>query len=199
MVSWQATSAHDGHVTSGTFAFAVGHVSAVLSAPTFHAQPVGVLPTAANWLFFAGLATALGGLVAGVAADIRSRLARRRSGGLVIALVAAAIASVGAVAGLGVPERAPARVADLTLLAAVLVALTLALTPWVRNALPHVARLLRSAGVWAVQQLRSAHHCQVGAACRRSFPGDAGTAGRHRPPARAAHPANDVTSLTSTG
>src|SRR5712691_341193 len=78
VVSWRVLS-DDGHISLGEFAIAVGSAAAL---PALGAASSGTTPlsgVAASWLFFVGLALALGGIVSG-------RLFWRRS---------AALASVG--------------------------------------------------------------------------------------------------------
>ena len=78
VVSWQVTSAVDGHESAGEFAFAVGvFASGELPSP---GVDVGVdmdgWAVAATWVFFAGLAVAAGGL-AGAPALGHDSLRRR--------------------------------------------------------------------------------------------------------------------------
>lgn len=60
VVSWRVL-ADDGHISIGEFAFAVGS-TAVLPAVTSSTAPTSGTQVVASWLFFIGLALALGGL-----------------------------------------------------------------------------------------------------------------------------------------
>lgn len=147
-VTWQVTSADDGHLTRGSFAFGVGPVSGALPASTSRAPAPGPLRVAATWAVFAGLALAAGGLVTGAAVDrtLSSRSSSIRLG-LVLAILGALL--IGAVPGQGAGGPAPARVTHLTLLTAAFLALTMVVVPLTRRRWPPLVLVLGAVGAWA--------------------------------------------------
>ena len=126
-VSWQVSSSDDGHVTEGSFAFAVGSVAgSIPGAATQSPAPNAVL-VVANWIFFIGLALAAGGLVTSRLVDrsVTSRSATIRVGFLV-AIGGSLIAAIDSL-GYGT-SGAPPRVTDLAFAAAALLAMAQAAT-----------------------------------------------------------------------
>ncbi|MGH3664932.1 MAG: copper resistance CopC family protein [Egibacteraceae bacterium] len=88
VVSWQVTSAVDGHESAGEFAFAVGDVAGSDVPLSAVALDVDGSAVAATWVFFAGLAAAAGGVVGARVLDHDT--ARRRTwlrAGSLVALV----------------------------------------------------------------------------------------------------------------
>jgi copper transport protein len=62
VVSWRVLS-DDGHISLGEFAFAVGSAAALPALASESSGRTDLSDVVANWLFFVGLALALGGLV----------------------------------------------------------------------------------------------------------------------------------------
>jgi copper transport protein len=71
VVTWRVLS-DDGHISLGEFAFAVGSTAALPSLGAGSSASTPISEVAASWLFFIGLALALGGIVS-------ERLFRRQS------------------------------------------------------------------------------------------------------------------------
>lgn len=96
--------ADDGHLSEGSFAFAVGPVEGTLPASSARTRPASPVRAAAAWLFFAGVALVLGAVGTAVAVD-RDRHARTKplAVGLVIAEVGAILSWASSVAGVGGP------------------------------------------------------------------------------------------------
>lgn len=101
-VTWRVV-ADDGHLSEGSFAFAVGPVPGSLPRASTADAPASPLRSAAGWLFFAGLALALGAAATSVAVQ-RDRRARHTAlgAGLLVAMAGAVamwLASTGGVGG----------------------------------------------------------------------------------------------------
>lgn len=101
-VAWRVV-ADDGHLSEGSFSFAVGSVSELPAPATAAPAPPHPLRAVAAWVFFLGLAVALGAAATAVLVD-RDRTARGGAirAGLLLALIGAGVtwaASVGGIAG----------------------------------------------------------------------------------------------------
>lgn len=95
--------ADDGHLSEGAFSFAVGPVAGSLPREDATDAPASPWRSAAGWVFFAGLALALGAVATAVGVD-RDRAARQGAlaAGLVVAVGGAFVtwmASAGGIAG----------------------------------------------------------------------------------------------------
>lgn len=126
-IHWSVTSLDDGHVTSGTFYFAVGNVDGSIPESTFHSSAPNALRVWANWFFFVGLALAAGTLTTALLVD--TVLIRRFvfvRAGLLISIIAAVLGSAALFAH-GVTAAAP-RVIELEISAALLLAAALVTT-----------------------------------------------------------------------
>lgn len=157
VVSWQVTSAVDGHESAGEFAFAVGVVSGD-EVPVAAADiNVNGSAVAATWLFFAGLAAAAGGVV-GARALHHDAVRRRgwlRTGSLIA--LAGIVWNVRLAAGGAVPGRE--RLALLVATVAVLVMMMAAAT---RSPVPAAVLLTMAASAWSARSHSAAAHGLLG-------------------------------------
>lgn len=96
--------ADDGHLSEGKFSFAVGPVAGSLPPAETADAPASPLRSAAGWVFFAGLAVAVGAVATAVAVD-RDHGARGAalSAGLLVAVGGAVMTWMASVGGVGGP------------------------------------------------------------------------------------------------
>ena len=145
VVSWQVTSAVDGHESAGEFAFSVGAAAAgelPSSAVVVDVDRAAVAPT---WLFFSGLALAAGGLAG--SRVMRDDASRRR--GWLRAGAGVALVGVGwqaLFAGSALTGSAP-----LALVAATVALLLVMIAAGAASPLPGAASLAVAASVWATR------------------------------------------------
>ncbi|MBW3577398.1 MAG: copper resistance protein CopC/CopD [Actinobacteria bacterium] len=129
VVSWHVASAVDDHRTAGEFAFAVGVDDAVPAAVSPAPSSTSTSSLLSTWLFFAGLATAAGGLLgprlvtgtagsdrllagpgwfrAGAAAALAAALLRAAAPDVAVDPVRLGVVATSLVAGLGLSARPP--------------------------------------------------------------------------------------------
>lgn len=102
-VGWTVV-ADDGHLSEGTFSFAVGPAAGSLPLARTATARASPLRSGAAWVFFIGLALSAGSLATALLVD-RDRSARTSalSGGLVVALVGATTVWAASFAGFGGP------------------------------------------------------------------------------------------------
>ena len=102
VVSWQVTSAVDGHGSAGELAFAVG-TDASVEVPAGATGAPDADPAAAviAWVFFAGLAAASGGLAVSYLTAGSARDHQWVRGGVLVALVAVVLRTLGQVPDVG--------------------------------------------------------------------------------------------------
>ena len=149
LVHWHIV-ADDGHDSDGEFAFAVGNIGGRLPAASRQLAGAGPLTVGASWLFFAGLASALGALATGLAVDstVTNRTPALRLG-LLVAICGAATVSVHAVGqsgGAGLSREGWASVLAVTLLCVAILVAT-----WQTGRLPVLVVVTAAAAAWAAK------------------------------------------------
>jgi copper transport protein len=148
-VAWETTSADDGHIAQGSFAFAVGSVGGQIPSPTTLSPAPNSVTVLTNWVFFIGLAFSAGALLTMLVDQGVSGRTQSMRLGFLVGVVAATWNVLAILTRKGGIGSTPQRVLDLTLMAAVLLALGAVLSVTRRGIWPALIVVVGAAGAWA--------------------------------------------------